>query len=219
MGNFVSEILFGYTTLISIINPLDLAFVFLNKTATLTPEERARLAYSVALNAMFLLLVTFFIGAYILHLFGISLEALRVAGGLSVAVSGWAMLNAPEPHPQAQALQQITPSMAREMVFFPLTMPLTTGPGTVAATIALSANRTNELRDFLLASLASVLITMAVAATVYLAYSRAGTLARYLGADGTRIVTRVSAFLLLCVGVQIMLTGLEQFLRPIIGHG
>ena len=116
------------TTLISIINPLGLAFVFLNKTATLTPEERARLAYSVALNAMFLLLVTFFIGAYILHLFGISLEALRVAGGLSVAVSGWAMLNALEPHPQAQALQQITPSMAREMVFFPLTMPLTTGP-------------------------------------------------------------------------------------------
>ena len=110
MGNFVSEILFGYTTLISIINPLGLAFVFLNKTATLTPEERARLAYSVALNAMFLLLVTFFIGAYILHLFGISLEALRVAGGLSVAVSGWAMLNAPEPHPQARRCSRSRPA-------------------------------------------------------------------------------------------------------------
>lgn len=217
MGQFISEVLFGYTTLISIINPVGLAFIFLNKTATLTVQERRKLAYSVATNSFFVLVVAFFLGSFVLHLFGISLEALRIAGGLAVAVAGWTMLNEPEVHAkEAQTVQQIAPSQLGEMVFFPLTVPLTTGPGTVAAAIALTANRTKELREFVLGSLSSVAVSLLVVATVYLVYSRADSLSRMLGAGGTRVVTRVSAFLLLCVGVQIVLTGLSQFIKPLL---
>lgn len=217
MSQFVSEILFGYTTLISIINPVGLAFIFLNKTATLTVEERRKLAYSVALNSFFVLIVAFFLGTFVLHMFGITLETLRIAGGLAVAVSGWTMLNAPEIHNKdAQTVQQIAPSQLGEMVFFPLTVPLTTGPGTVAAAIALTANRTKELREFVLGSLSSIAVSTLVVVTIYLVYSRADSLSRFLGAGGTRVVTRVSAFLLLCVGVQIILTGISQFISPLL---
>ncbi|ANY17332.1 MarC family protein [Bordetella pseudohinzii] len=217
MSQFVSEILFGYTTLISIINPVGLAFIFLNKTATLTVEERRKLAYSVSLYSFFVLVVAFFLGSFVLHMFGITLEALRIAGGLAVAVSGWTMLNAPEIHNKdAQTVQQIAPSQLGEMVFFPLTVPLTTGPGTVAAAIALTANRTKELREFVLGSLSSIAISALVVVSIYLVYSRADSLSRFLGEGGTRVVTRVSAFLLLCVGVQIILTGISQFIRPLL---
>ncbi|OZI71420.1 MarC family protein [Bordetella genomosp. 12] len=219
MHQFISEVLFGYTTLISIINPIGLSFIFLNMTATLSVEERRKLAYSVALSSFFVLLVAFFLGSLVLHMFGITLEALRIAGGLAVAVSGWTMLNAQETHTkEAQSVQQIAPSQASEMVFFPLTVPLTTGPGTVAAAIALTANRTQELREFVLGSLSSLAITALVMVSIYLVYSRADSLSRFLGAGGTRVVTRVSAFLLLCVGVQIILTGIGQFIRPLLAN-
>jgi multiple antibiotic resistance protein len=102
-----------------------------------------------------------------------------------------------------------------------LTVPLTTGPGSIATAIALTASRgTHRLPTFLLSAVASVIISGLVMIVIYLVYSRAARLARYLGADGTRVALRVSSFLLLCIGVQIILTGIEGFLTPIVSaHG
>src|SRR5262249_11497770 len=96
ISSLVSEILFGFTGLMSIINPFCIGFVFLDRTETLTVEERAALARRVAINAFFVLIVVFFVGTPVLHFFGISIEALRIGGGLAVAVSAWNMLNAPD---------------------------------------------------------------------------------------------------------------------------
>ncbi|WP_321910527.1 MULTISPECIES: MarC family protein [unclassified Paraburkholderia] len=215
--SLISDILFGFTGLISIINPLSGAFVFLDRTVTLTDEERRLLAKRVAINAFFVLVGAFFVGTPILHFFGISMEALRIGGGLAVAVAGWQMLNAPEPEPPAvdHPVKPVSPSSAAGKAFFPLTIPLTTGPGSIATAIALNANRTHKLSAWLLSSCASIVISALVMLVIYYVYSRAARLSQYLGVEGTRVAMRVSSFLLLCIGVQIILTGLTGFLTPI----
>jgi multiple antibiotic resistance protein len=214
--SLIADILFGFTGLISIINPIGIAFVFLDRTASLTTEERAALARQIAINAMCVLLVAFFIGTPILHFFGISMEALRIGGGLAVAVGGWQMLNAPDtPAVEQSNVKRVDAESARSKAFFPFTIPLTTGPGSIATAVALTANRTHKLSEFLLSSIASVVISLLVAVSVYLVYSRAAVFAKYLGAEGTKVAMRVSSFLLLCIGVQIILTGVSEFLIPI----
>ena len=145
------------------------------------------------------------------------MEALRIGGGLAVAVAGWQMLNAPEPEPAPvdHPVKPVSPSSVAGRAFFPLTIPLTTGPGSIATAIALNANRTHKLSDWLLSSVASIVISTLVMLVIYYVYSRAARLSQYLGVEGTRVAMRVSSFLLLCIGVQIILTGLNGFLTPI----
>jgi multiple antibiotic resistance protein len=212
----ISEILFGFTGLISIVNPFGIAFVFLERTETLTFEERRALAKKIAINALCVLLVAFFVGTPILHFFGISMQALRIGGGLAVAVSGWQMLNAPDVRPSNGAVKNVDADNAMSRAFFPLTIPLTTGPGSIATAIALNANRTHKFSDFLMSGVASIAISVLVALVIYGTYSRAGVFAKYLGIEGTKVAMRVSSFLLLCVGVQIMLTGIADFITPLV---
>jgi multiple antibiotic resistance protein len=218
-SSLIADILFGFTGLISIINPFAIAFVFLDRTESLTVEERSALARRVSINAFIVLLVAFFAGTPVLHFFGISIEALRIGGGLAVAVSAWNMLNAPETRTEQAAGKPVDPDNAMSKAFFPLTMPLTTGPGTLATAIALSASRSHKLSEFLLSSLASVVISVLVVLVIYFTYSRSAYIAHFLGKEGTRVALRVSAFLLLCIGVQIMLTGISAFLAPLVGYG
>lgn len=214
----IPEILFGFTGLVGIINPIGMAFVFLERTQSLTEAERALLTKKLSINVFVTLLVIFFVGAPVLNFFGISMEALRIGGGFAVAVAGWSMLNAPDvPGGAGQAhggnLQTL---MSR--AFFPLTVPLTIGPGSIAAGIALHANRSRDAADYLLSGVISLAVAALVALAIWQIYSRATTLARYLGTDGTKVAMRVSAFLLLCVGVQIMLTGVSEFVRAVVAQ-
>lgn len=215
-SSLISDILFGFMGLISIINPVSGAFIFFDRTSAFTDDERRLLAKRVAINSFCVLIVTFFVGTPILSFFGISIEALRIGGGLAVAVAGWQMLYAPDRSPDApQNVVQFDPDAAGSKAFFPLTIPLTTGPGTIATAIALNANRTHKLSAFVQSSIASVAISVLVVLVIYYVYARSAHLARYLGVDGTRVALRVSSFLLLCIGVQIILTGLQGFLAPI----
>jgi multiple antibiotic resistance protein len=216
LARVLSDFLFGFGTLFAIINPFGLAFVFLNQTLGLSEAERRVVARRVALYSFGVLVVSMIAGGLILGLFGISLPALRIAGGLVVAIAGWNMLNEPPIEESATGRSSAGIDTVRRMIFFPLTVPLTTGPGTIAAAIALSANRQGELRGLLYSSAASLVVAAAVAVVVYAAYRNAGRMARLAGPEGTRVITRLSAFLLLCVGVQIMLTGVMDALRPLI---
>lgn len=216
VARVLSEFMFGYATLFAIINPFGLAFVFLDRTMGLSQPERATIARRVAIYAFFVLIGSLFIGSPLLGFFGISVPALRIAGGLVVAAAGWSMLNEPVEDASVTSASGASVEVVRRMAFFPLTVPLTTGPGSIAAAIALTANRDNELRGLLLSSIASVAVSAAVALTILYAYSRAAAMARLVGAEGTRVITRLSAFLLLCVGVQIVLTGATDAIRPLL---
>jgi multiple antibiotic resistance protein len=216
MTKVLGDFVFGFGTLFAIINPFGLAFVFLNQTLGLSEAERRATARRVALYAFCVLVVSLIAGSLILRLFGISLPALRIAGGLVVAVAGWNMLNEPAVDESAGGRSSAGIETVRRMIFFPLTVPLTTGPGTIAAAIALGASRPGDLHGLLLTAATSLAVAATVAVAIYSAYRNAGRMAQLAGPEGTRVITRLSAFLLLCVGVEIMLTGVLDVLRPLL---
>jgi multiple antibiotic resistance protein len=207
--------LFGFSTMLSIINPFGIAFVFHDMTRWLSPRERSRLARQIGLNSFIVLVVALFLGSRVLNFFGISLEALRIGGGLAVAASGWVMLRAEVEAKKAPGAMDTAP--VERMAFFPLTMPLTTGPGSIAAAIALGAERTTDAQGVLLISaISSIMVAASVAVCVWIAYAYAEPIARRIGPQGTLVATKLTAFLLLCIGVQIILTGVTDALRPLI---
>jgi multiple antibiotic resistance protein len=140
---------------------------------------------------------------------------LRVAGGIVVAMSGWRMLNEPDATEQRRSETpsprsiDVTPS---RLAFYPLTMPLTTGPGTISVAISLGANRPRGIAsslEFFVETLAAVAL---LALLVYGFYRNSARLAGWIGATGTTIVVRLSAFLLFCIGIQVLWNGAAELL-------
>ncbi|MGL4441748.1 MAG: MarC family protein [Bosea sp. (in: a-proteobacteria)] len=211
-----SKFLQEFFTLFAIINPLGLAFVFLNRTMSLSDAERAVVARQVAIYAFFVLIVSMFAGSAILGFFGVSLPALRIAGGLVVAASGWALLHESSEDDGRKATSTHGLESVRRMSFFPLTVPLTTGPGTIAVAITLGS-RQNIFNFDVLSEFVSVAVSAAIAGTIFYAYAHVSRMARLFGAEGTRVIMRLSAFLLLCIGVQIIITGVVEIMTPFLG--
>jgi len=145
------------------------------------------------------------------------LPALRIAGGIIVAFSGWQLLNRSEQPAAPEVTNHASPM---SLAFFPLTMPLTAGPGTITVAIALGAARAERSGIGVLVAIAAFfLATLAVAAIVLLCYRNADRLAQLVGQEGARVVTSLSAFLLLCVGVQIITAGAIDLARLAIAQG
>lgn len=216
MSDMFSQLMVHYTALFSIINPLGSAFVFFAITRALPLRERERLAGRVGLYTWVTLLVALFGGLYLLSFFGISLPVLRVAGGIIVALTAWQLLSTSD-----DPMQSTLPSLAEgrnaaQLAFYPLTMPLTVGPGSISVAITLAANAPSHLSERLTASAISALAVTLIAVTVYLCYRYADRLTRLLGATGTGIIVRISGFLLFCIGIQIFWFGAQELLRSLI---
>jgi len=135
------------------------------------------------------------------------LSALRIGGGLVVAVRAWGLLMQPEVHEERKATSAEPAQSADDVAFFPLTMPLTTGPGTIAVAIALSSQRPGGDGGVISFFAGVSLAAACIAVTIWLCYRWSDTVTALLGPAGARVLSRLVAFLLLCIGVQIMITG------------
>jgi multiple antibiotic resistance protein len=209
--------LLGFPALFSIVNPISGGFIFRSVTASRPPETHARLARLVALNSLVVMMGALWAGSYVLAFFGITLAALRVAGGLVVALSGWRLLNAPETHDERKQEQAASAEGIEDIALFPLTIPFTTGPGTIAVAVALGAGHPKLFSGLGWFFLGMTAAAVAMAGVIWVTYSYADRLTRMMGPTGTRTITRISAFLLLCIGVQILITGVEDVLGPLLG--
>ena len=197
-------------TLLPIINPLSGAPVF-TATAGSSPVVVRQMARQVAINSWFILVISMLVGTYVLAFFGISLPIVRIGGGLLVAASGWRMLvdKADDDVHKAVAKQaaEMPDAEILRRSFFPITFPLTTGPGAIAASIALGANISSTpllyLRGAVIAAVGAAITT----GVVYLCYRFAGGLLSRLGEVGTMVMMRLFAFILLCIGIGILWTG------------
>ena len=139
--NATDSLLLAFPALFSIVNPIACALIFSQLTADNTPDERKRLAGKVALYATLIMLVALWFGTAVMNFFGITLSALRLAGGLVVVASAWGLLFAPERQEARKQEQAGQPANPEDAAFFPLTMPFTTGPGTISVAITLGSNR------------------------------------------------------------------------------
>jgi multiple antibiotic resistance protein len=210
LAGFTGAFLLAFPALFSIVNPLGSAVIFAQVLAQRSPAERRWLAGKVAVFSAVVLMVSLWGGSYVLNFFGISLGALRLAGGAVVVSRAWSLLNAAEQN-EARKEQQAAPArLTADVAFYPLTMPLTTGPGTISVAVALSAERPSSgaaVVTFMLGLSAAALV---MAAMIWVAYRYADLVIAVLGANGARVLSRLVAFLLLCIGAQIMVTGVQD---------
>jgi multiple antibiotic resistance protein len=197
-------------TLLPIINPLSTAPVFAATVGT-NRDMATRLARQVAINSWFVMVASMLIGTYVLELFGISLPVVRLGGGLLVAATAWRLLHRTEDDDvhavAAEKAATLSDAAIIQRSFFPITFPLTTGPGTIAACIALGARVPPTPAKYAVGALVAAAGAAIVSLALYLIFKNATNVLARLGAIGMLVMIRLMAFILLCIGLQIMWTG------------
>jgi len=215
----VSFFLLAFPALFSIVNPLVGAFIFLGATEHFGVKLRNELAKWIAIYSFAIVTASMYVGAYVLTFFGISISVLRAAGGIVIAAAAWRMLNAPDDEAPKSGDDVVADLPAthtvRRMAFYPLTMPITTGPGTISVAVSLGTNRPRATEALLSFVAESMLAIVLICALVYVLYRYSAPLSRLIGPTGTVIVTRVSAFLLFCIGVQVFWNGAAELLTSL----
>jgi len=199
-----------------IVNPLGSAPIFLSMSADLPTEARRQLSRQVAWNSVLLLAAAMVVGSHVLRMFGISLPIVRVGGGLLVMANGWRMLNLEEP-PAADRppLKEAWEREVARRAFYPLTFPLTVGPGAISIAITLGAGLGSRSTTGVIDVLTDLIGVAIVALTVYLSYRFASRLIAFLGDTGATVFLRLSSFILLCVGVSIMWGGIADLIQTL----
>jgi multiple antibiotic resistance protein len=214
VGILVRIAILVVATLLPLINPAGSAAIFHSMTLGIPDDERRKMSRQIGLNSFFLVVAATFIGSYVLDFFGVSLTSVRIGGGLLVAASGWKLLNAEEKPGHIVTDVKKVESRA----FYPLTFPLTVGPGTISAAITIGASLKEPGVVLWQRALASLVGLAAVAFTVYFSFRFAARLIRFLGQTGTVVMLRLSAFILMCVGVQIIINAIIDVVHSFEHH-
>jgi multiple antibiotic resistance protein len=186
-------------------------------SADLPTMARRQLSRQVAWNSFLLLAAAMLVGSHVLRAFGISVPIVRVGGGLLVIANGWRLLNADEaPSASGRAVEEAWEREVARRAFYPLTFPLTVGPGSVSIAITLGAGVSSRPTTGIVDLISDVVGVAIVAVTVYLSYRFASRLISFLGETGATVFLRLSSFILLCVGVSIMWGGIVELVEPLL---
>jgi multiple antibiotic resistance protein len=202
--------------LFPIVNPLGSAAIFVNLVGPIAFTTQRLLAQKIGIYSFFLLLCSVLWGVHVLAFFGIQIYAVQVGGGLVVAATGWSLLN----KDSGQAKPAATPEdEILENAFYPFTLPITVGPGSISVAITLGAHLPAELHESSLFSprvlIAAITGITVICVIIYMCYIYARKAEHLLGRSGTSMVMRLSSFILLCIGVQIISTGIKAYLQTI----
>lgn len=208
LRNFLTALLLVVGGLLPIVNPVGSAPLFLSMTHGASEETRAELALKVALNSFLLIMGSLIIGAYVLKVFGLSIPVVQVAGGAVLCALGWNMLSSDPPPPVANQ-PAATNDMVIARAFYPLTLPLTVDPGAISVAITIGANHAHGIERVVIGFVAGVIGTAIISLCVWVAYRYAERIARWLGHTRVMVVLRLSAFIVLCIGVEITFNGIK----------
>jgi multiple antibiotic resistance protein len=213
--HFLVAILVIVGAVLPIVNPPGDAPLFLRLTSGCDDATRKLLATRIAGYSFMLLLGSMLFGSFVLRLFDLSIAVVQVTGGAVVCALGWRLLNA-DPKPADTVIdhhQASDAALARS--FYPLTMPLTIDPGVMSVAVAIGANHSHTLNGLLLQIMAAVIGTSIVASCIWLTYRYAERFAARIGQRGMSVVVRLSAFIVLSIGVQIGWNGVKALLKEI----
>jgi multiple antibiotic resistance protein len=203
-------LLVTFTALLPITNPLGNAGIFLSLTEGQTHAQRHRLALRGAIY-MFAILATFLLaGNFILHFFGLSLDGIRLAGGLLILKYGFNQLS-PSPEHTHSAEEHAEAKAKEDISFSPLAMPLLAGPGAIASVMSTSSLIGPASPMSYAFVLGGIFLTCLVS---WITLREAEGLLKILGVNGANALTKIMGFLLICIGVQIMITGAQGLLNP-----
>lgn len=204
--SFVSAFVYTFTTLVPVINPFSSSMFFVTLTGHLSDGDRAYVAGRIAVFSLIILMVCLFAGHLILGFFGISVGVLRCAGGIVLFAAGWNALNAPAQDGTSDPKVELPRSRLKAMAFYPFTLPLTTGPGAIAVTVALGTSLPYSFAN-LAGTISAILATVVV---IWLCFRYGDRVSRAVGAAGADALARIFAFILLCLGVAIFWQGFSD---------
>ena len=203
--------------LLPIINPAGVAPLFLSLTPWASEPTRAAMSRRIAVNSFVVLLTSMLAGSYVLVFFGLSLPVIKIAGGLLVTVTGWRLVHA-DASPDSSIIEPSSQRLAEQIAshsFYPLTFPLTIGPGSITVAVTLGAGLRRDDVTELAPVLGATVGIMVVSGIVYLCFRFASRVLGAIGTTGTVVLLRLSAFVLLSIGVQIFCDGIgERFGMP-----
>jgi multiple antibiotic resistance protein len=216
LSDLIKNTLLVVGALFPIVDPIGNIPIFLSLTRGLTNSHRASLARMVAVNGLILIVTSIFIGTHILAFFGISLPVVQVAGGLVVISTGWTLLRHPGDEDEDAPPRECSDSTFARQAFYPLTLPLTVGPGSIATAIAVGANR-SEGYAWRWSLIVGMLIgSLLIATSIYLSYRFAARIAHTLGESAMNVIIRLSSFILVCIGVQILWNGVKALMLTVL---
>lgn len=210
----------AFSALLPVINPLGSALMFLGLVGPADSSVYRNLARKIAVSTTLFLVIVELVGTALLAFFGISLPVVQVAGGLVLATMGWNLLNqqsAPQQSSQAAVAADAHPGSLDQEVFYPLTFPITAGPGCIVVTLTLSAHASAKaVLPNVMGHVGIVLAIVALSLSVYLCYAYAPRITARISPQTAHGILRVIAFVLLCIGVQITWNGVEALLKTVL---
>ena len=214
IGVFLRVLLLVVGGLLPIVNPVGSAPLFLALTHGSDAPTRQMLAVKIAINTFVLLMGSLVFGAFVLKIFGLSVPVVQVAGGAVLCALGWKMLDSDDAAPAAAA-PAIPPDAAIMRAFYPLTLPLTVDPGAISVAVTIGANHAHNVERIVVGLVAAILGTTIIALCVWLAYRYALRVAKWLGHTRLMVVMRLSAFIMLCIGVEITWNGVRALAEQV----
>ncbi len=210
MTTFLAQMSFTWLALFPILNPPAMAPVFLTLTSAVSDRQRNRLSLLIGTYTALFLTGLLLVGGWILKILGISIPVVAIAGGILLFHAAWRMLNK-DPRVTQSEEAEIRSSMENK-AFFPLTMPVTAGPGAIAVTLSLVPRGSILQTSTLLAFLATACGIILAGVTVFVFYRFSGPVIRRLGETGAATISQISAFVLLAIGVQLVWSGVRELL-------
>lgn len=203
--------IFLFAALFSVLNPIGTVPIFVGLTQDYTQAERSKVSMLTALNVFIILIISFFVGQYVLEFFGITITALRIAGGIIIASSGFSLLNGKFSKNRGidkKVKEDI--QMRNSIALTPLAMPMLAGPGSISLLIAFYQEH-NTVDEILISS-AAILV---VSGVIFLILRSAHYLAKYLGASGIVAISRIVGFLTIAIGIQYIISAVLAIIRGI----
>ena len=203
--------IFLLAALFSVLNPIGTVPIFVGLTQDYTKKERSKVSMLTAINVFIILIISFFIGQYVLTFFGITITALRIAGGIIIASSGFSLLNGKfSKNRGIDKKVEEDIQMRNSIALTPLSMPMLAGPGSISLLIAFyqEHNTTNEI---IFSSLAILIVSV----LIFIVLRSAHYLAKILGASGIVAISRIIGFLTIAIGIQYIISSVLSIIRGI----
>ncbi len=198
-----------FAALFSVMNPFGTVPVFVSLTKEKTKKEVINISFFTSLNVLIILLISFFLGKYLIDFFGISIESLKIAGGLIIATSGFALLNGTfSKHKGMKKSVKEDASKRSDITLTPLAIPMLAGPGTISLLIAY-----NKEYNGLIEIITMILAMVSISILIFFILRSSNYIVKFLGASGLNALSRIIGFIVIAIGVEYVLSVIVQFIK------
>ncbi|PJJ10911.1 multiple antibiotic resistance protein [Flavobacterium sp. 1] len=198
-----------FVALFSVLNPIGTVPIFVGLTQGDSKQECSRISLWTSINVFLILIISFFIGKYVLSFFGISIDSLRIAGGLIIVSSGFSLLSGKFNKKRGINKKIETDAQKRnDIALTPLAIPMLAGPGSISLLIAFYQEH-HAANELIIASLA----ILAIAVAIFIILRSAHYLAQILGASGIVAISRIVGFIVVAIGIQYIVSALINIIK------